>query len=100
MERKGLMIHCCLPLNEGNNECGIYGRLKIVTPRITAIATNTKKKKKMNLAIDAAPDAISVKPKTAAIIAITKKIAAHFNIVVVFIFVWMFSFYGLCLLSL
>lgn len=40
----------------------------------------------MNFAIDAAPEAISVKPKTAATIAITKKIAAHFNIVVLFSF--------------
>lgn len=78
--------------SQGSNTTGIYGRLKIVIPRITAIATNAKKKKKMNLAIDAAPEAISVKPKTAAIIAITKKMAAHFSIVVVFSFVWMFSF--------
>ena len=35
----------------------------------------------MVLAIDAAPAAIPVKPKIAAMIAITKKIAAHFNIV-------------------
>lgn len=40
----------------------------------------TRKIKNNTLAIEAAPAAISVKPKIAAIIAIIKKIAAHFSI--------------------
>jgi hypothetical protein len=36
--------------------------------------------KNITLAIEAAPSAIPVKPKRAAIKAITKKIAVHFNI--------------------
>ena len=46
--------------------------------------TRTKKIKKMTLATDAAPAAMPVKPKIAAMIAIIKKIADHFNIVSVF----------------
>jgi hypothetical protein len=42
----------------------------------------TIKIKKRTLAIAAAPDAISVNPKIAATIAITKNIAAHLNIVI------------------
>jgi len=45
--------------------------------------TTTKRKKK-NLAIDAAPSAILPKPKTAATIAITKKMAAQRNMFVFF----------------
>ena len=44
------------------------------------MATITIKIKKMVLATDAAPAAIPVKPKIPAMIAITKNIAAHFNI--------------------
>ena len=54
--------------------------LKIVTPSITKTNTRIRKTKNSVLAIEAAPAAIPVKPKIAAIIAITKKIAAHRNI--------------------
>ena len=53
---------------------------KIFAPKINTITNNTKKIKNKTLAIEAAPAAIPVNPKTAAIIAITKKIAAHFSI--------------------
>jgi len=42
--------------------------------------TKTIKIKKIVLAIDAAPDAILVKPKIAAIIAMTRKVAVHLSI--------------------
>lgn len=42
--------------------------------------SNTRKIKKMILATAAAPAAMSVNPNIAAITAITKKIAVHFNI--------------------
>lgn len=45
---------------------------------------NAKKIKKITLAIEAAPEAIPPNPKIAAIIAITKKIAAHLNIIISF----------------
>jgi hypothetical protein len=51
---------------------------------MAVITTKARKKKKIVLAIEAAPSAIPVNPKTAAIIAITKKIAVHLNIVVIF----------------
>lgn len=44
------------------------------------MATIVMKTKKMILAIEAAPAEIPVKPKIPAMIAITKNIAAHFNI--------------------
>jgi hypothetical protein len=47
---------------------------------MTTIRKRTRKIKNNTLAIEAAPAAISVKPKTAAIIAITKKMAAHLSI--------------------
>jgi hypothetical protein len=46
--------------------------------------TRTKNKKNITLAMEAAPAAIPVNPKRAAIMAITRKIAVHFNIVVLF----------------
>jgi hypothetical protein len=46
--------------------------------------TNMTKIRKMILANEAAPEAISVKPKNAAIIAITKNTAVNFNIVIGF----------------
>ena len=45
---------------------------------------STIKIKNNVLAIPAAPDAIPVNPKTAAMSAITKKIADHFNMTLVF----------------
>jgi hypothetical protein len=58
--------------------------LKIVTPSIAVITTRARNIKNNTLATDVAPAAMPVKPKIAAIIAITKKIAAHFNIVMRF----------------
>ena len=55
--------------------------LYTVTPRSAKITTNARKIKNSTLAIDAAPAAIPPNPKMAAIIAITKNIPAHFNIV-------------------
>lgn len=48
------------------------------------IKTKQIKIKNKTLAIDAAPDAISVKPKIAAIIAMTRNMAVHFNIILNF----------------
>ena len=45
------------------------------------IRKRTRKIKNNTLAIEAAPAAISVKPKIAATIAIIKKIAAHLSII-------------------
>jgi hypothetical protein len=43
-----------------------------------------RKIKKIIFAIDAAPAAIPVKPKRAAIIATTRKITVHLNIAIIF----------------
>jgi hypothetical protein len=72
----------------------LYGFLKTVKPNMAVITTRAKKKKKIVFAIEAAPSAIPVKPNTAAIIAITKKIAVHFNIRM------NFKVYNFCLFSL
>lgn len=48
------------------------------------ITTSTRKIKNITFAIDAAPAAIPVKPNTAAIRAITKKITVHLNITFLF----------------
>jgi hypothetical protein len=53
---------------------------KILAPKITTIRKRTRKIKNNTLAIEAAPAAISVKPKIAAMIAMIKKIAAHLSI--------------------
>ena len=53
------------------------------------MAVNTTKKMKMKniiFAIEAAPTAISVKPKIAATIAIIKNIAVHFSMILYFYF--------------
>lgn len=50
-------------------------------PRTAVTATKIRNITKITFAIEDAPDAISVKPKSAAIMAIIKNIAAHFNIV-------------------
>jgi len=57
-----------------------YFLLSIVAPKIAEIITRTMKMKKIVVAMDAAPAAIPVKPKIAAITAITRNIAVHFNI--------------------
>ena len=49
-------------------------------PKTAVTATKIRNITKITLAIDDAPDAISVKPNNAAIMAIIKNIAAHFNI--------------------
>lgn len=49
-------------------------------PAIRVITTNTRNMKNITLAIDAAPAAIPVNPKRAAIIAITRNTTVHFNI--------------------
>jgi len=54
--------------------------LNTVIPNIRVRANNIAKIVNRNLAIEAAPSDIPVKPKIAAIIAMTKKIADHFNI--------------------
>ncbi len=56
----------------------------MVTPSIPVKTTRMMKIKKIVLAIEAAPSAIPVNPKIAAIIAITRKIAVHLNIIVGF----------------
>ena len=55
-----------------------------VDPRIKVITTKARNIKNMTLAIEAAPAAIPVNPNIEAMIAITKKINVHFNIVVSF----------------
>ena len=52
----------------------------ILEPNIKTKINNTKKMKNKILAIEAAPAAMPVKPKIAAIIAITKNMAAHLSI--------------------
>ena len=56
----------------------------IVIPKINVINTITIKMKNKVFAIEAAPAAMPPKPKIAATIAMTKKIADHFNIYVTF----------------
>ena len=56
----------------------------MVTPRIPVNTTRKINTTNMILAIEAAPEAISVKPNTAAIIAITKNTAVHLNIILNF----------------
>jgi hypothetical protein len=48
-------------------------------PTIRVITTNTRNMKNITLAIDAAPAAIPVKPKRAAIKAITRNTTVHLN---------------------
>ena len=55
--------------------------LNTVYPSTPVINTSTMNIKNIVLAIDAAPSAIPVKPKIAAIIAMMRKMAVHFNIV-------------------
>ncbi len=57
-----------------------YFFLNIVIPGISAPTNNIMNMVNKILAMDAAPVAIPVNPKTAAIIAITKKIADHLSI--------------------
>ncbi len=52
----------------------------MVTPNMAVTKTRTRKMKKRTFATDAAPAAIPVNPKMAAITAIIKNIAVHFNI--------------------
>lgn len=59
--------------------------LKTVTPKTAVSSTNTIKMKNSVWAIEAAPCAIPVKPKIAATIAITRKIADHLSIIVLFL---------------
>ena len=58
--------------------------LKIVNPRIAVKTTKKIKMKNMILAMEAAPAAIPVKPKSAAIIAITRNTAVHFSMILCF----------------
>lgn len=58
----------------------LYRFFITVKPSTMAINQKTINIKKITLATDAAPAAIPVKPKMAAIIAITKNIAAHLSI--------------------
>ena len=51
-------------------------------PKINVSRSKTIKTKNSTFAIDAAPAAIPVKPKTAAMIATTKKIRVHRSIIV------------------
>ena len=57
--------------------CACYGVLR---PLISDKINNTRKIKKITLAIVAAPAAIPPKPKMAAMIAITRKIIVQRNI--------------------
>lgn len=61
--------------------CVFHRLLNILIPKMRATTKNTKKIKKIILAIDAAPAAISVNPKTDAMIAITRKISDHLSII-------------------
>ena len=61
----------------------------IFAPNNKVITNKTRKIKKSTLAMEAAPAAIPPKPKIAAIIAITKKITAHFSMMI------KFSYYNL-----
>jgi hypothetical protein len=53
-----------------------------VNPRINVPTKRITKMVKRILAIEAAPEAISVKPKMAATIAMMKRVIDHFNIIV------------------
>ena len=55
-----------------------------VEPSIKVITTKARNIKKIIFAIEAAPAAIPVNPNMDAMIAMTKKISVHFNIVVCF----------------
>lgn len=69
----------------------------IAPPRTIAPIKRIIKMKNKTFATDAAPLAISVNPKIAATIAIIKKVAAHFNIVVSFrLFTILFDMKILC----
>ena len=59
----------------------VYFLPKIFAPSNKTKTNNTRKIKNKTLATAAAPAAIPVKPKTAAIIAITKNMAAHFSMI-------------------
>lgn len=59
-------------------------RLNILAPNKIAMTNNARNKKNNTFAISAAPSAIPPKPKTAAIIAIIKKITDQRNIVHLF----------------
>jgi hypothetical protein len=56
----------------------------MVIPKIPNSTTRVMKMAKMIFAIDAAPSAIPVKPKIAATIAITRKIAVHLSMILFF----------------
>ena len=56
----------------------------MVKPRIAVKTTKNINIKNMTLAIEAAPAAIPVKPKSAAIIAITRNMAVHFSMMLCF----------------
>lgn len=56
----------------------------MVSPKRPNMTTSTRKMKKIIFAIDAAPSAIPVKPKIAAMIAITRKIAVHLSMILFF----------------
>jgi hypothetical protein len=58
----------------------------MVDPKASTKTKSTIKIKKRTLAMEAAPSAIPPKPKIAAMIAITKNIAAQRNIIVEFKF--------------
>jgi hypothetical protein len=59
--------------------------LKIAPPNNKVARKRTRKMKKRIFAMDAAPASIPVNPKMPATIAITRKMAAHLNIVMVLI---------------
>ena len=65
-----------------NRNCNYFP--KIFAPNIKVRINKIKKIKNNTLAIEAAPAAIPVKPKIAAMIAITMKITAHLNIIINF----------------
>jgi hypothetical protein len=56
----------------------------MVSPKRPNMTISTRKMKKIIFAIDAAPSAIPVKPKIAAMIAITRKIAVHLSMILFF----------------
>jgi hypothetical protein len=61
-----------------------YPFLNSEPPKMRTTTKSTRKIKKRILAMEAAPAAIPVNPKTPAMIAMMKKMTAHFNIVVSF----------------
>jgi hypothetical protein len=54
----------------------------MLMPNMSATTKNTTKTKKIILAIEAAPAAMSVNPKIEAIIAITRNISDHLSITI------------------